>query len=127
MSLHIISAGNSTGCSPSSEPNASSSCASCAPKLALSYEEEAILGRMRLVKNEARPIAGRVKELESQISLEAGYRRDILKNEHTLLSQQLYELRRDFNEWSGRLEDATERKLILLGHREPSQSLSTLN
>lgn len=127
MSLQIISTGINGGCSPSGDLNSASGCSSCAPKLALSYEEEAILSRMRSVKNEVRPISRRLKELESIMSTEIGYRSSILKNEYSDLSRQLSELRQDWIEWSVRLEDATERKLVLLGHREPHPGPVKLN
>lgn len=127
MSLQIISMGNSGGCSPHGDTVNSSGCSSCAPKMALTYEEEAILGRMRLVKSEARPIASQLRDIESRIPSENGYILDILKNEHLHLSQQLSELREDFREWSRRLEDATERKLIYLGHREPGPDINIFN
>lgn len=127
MSLQIISAGSAGGCSPQGDNVPSSACSSCAPKMALTYEEEAILGRMRLVKNEARPIASQLRDIESRLPSENGYFLDILKNEHLHLSQQLSELREDFREWSRRLEDATERKLIYLGHREPGPDINILH
>ena len=127
MSLQIISTGNIGGCSPLGDPNSAAACSGCAPKMALSHEEEAILGRMRAVKNEVRPIAGRLKELESRIAVESGYLAALLKNEYSDLNRQLSELRQDWIEWSSRLEAATERKLILLGHREPPTGQTNLN
>lgn len=127
MSLQIISVGNSGGCSPHEDHGAAAACSSCAPKMALTYEEEAILGRMRLVKSEVRPIARQLKDIESRIPSEKGYTLGILKNEHLQLSQQLSELRENFRAWSRRLDDAIERKLIFLGHREPRHDLNALN
>lgn len=127
MSLQIISMGSPGGGSPHGNPFDSSACSSCAPKMALTYEEEAILGRMRSVKSEARPIASQLKDIESRIPFENGHILNILENEHLHLSQQLSELRESFREWSRRLEDATERKLIYLGHREPRPDINILN
>ncbi len=127
MSLQIISIGNSGGCQGLDLSDLGASCTSCAPKLALSYEEEAILGRMRSLKNEVRPLAARLKYLEAEISRENGYRLSILRRESTDLTQQLEDLRESWRQWSVRLDDATERKLILLGHREPPAGYVGLN
>lgn len=96
-------------------------CASCAPKLALTPEEEAILSRMRAIKVEARPIAQRLKYIEQSLSSPVGSNSPD-DPEWVLLSTELTRLRAIWRDWEAKLEDAIERKLILLGHRPPRGS-----
>ncbi len=86
--------------------------------MALTFEEEAILSRMRALKDEVRPIAARLKSLEAEIVLAEGYSRSILRNEWNQLSEELEEHRESWRSWERRLDEAIEKKLILLGHRE---------
>jgi len=97
------------------------SCASCAPKLALTPDEEAILSRMRAIKSEARPIAQRLKYIEQSLSDPIGSNSPD-NPEWVLLSTELTRLRAIWRDWEARLEDAIERKLILLGHRPPREA-----
>ncbi len=109
------------GCQPiERDTESASSCSVCAPKLALTPEEEAILGRMRAIKQQARPIAERLKVLAQEaqgISVESGGGKG--GGEWAALHDELNRLRRDWKEWENRLDEAIERKLILLGHRQP--------
>lgn len=118
MNMQILSGTPSCGCGPIPPENVITTCSTCAPKMALTFEEEAILSRMRALKDEVRPIAARLKSLETEIEVAEGYSRIILRNEWNQLSQDLDEHRELWRSWERRLDDATERKLILLGHRE---------
>jgi len=109
------------GCLPvGQDNNTASSCSVCAPKLALTPEEEAILGRMRAIKQQARPIAERLKALEQaaqDVSAQGASSKG--DNEWAALNEELNRLRQDWKEWEHRLDKAIETKLILLGHRQP--------
>lgn len=118
MSFELISIGTYGSCQPDPVGGFEASCSTCAPKLALSYEEEAILSRMRALKREVRPIVERLKSLDSQIFATDGYSERILKAERNELIRQVDDLRESWRQWAARLEDANERKWILLGHRE---------
>lgn len=119
MSFEIISTAGSCGSVSGYDGNPESACSACAPKLALSYEEEAILSRMRAIKLEARPITVRLKLLRDELSSAHGYGHTILGREVDELNFQLEELRESWKAWEQRLNDAIENKLILLGHRPP--------
>jgi predicted nuclease with TOPRIM domain len=84
--------------------------------MVLTCEEESILGRMRNIKEQVRPIADRLFELQGNVSA----RPQDSDSEWARLSAQLEDLRTQWKEWSERLEGAIERKLIALGHREPT-------
>jgi hypothetical protein len=83
--------------------------------MVLSCEEEAILGRMRHIKEQVRPIADRLQELHGNMSASPSEH----GSEWGQLSMQLEDLRGQWREWTDRLDAAIERKLIALGHREP--------
>lgn len=105
----------SCGCNPFPGPEPGSVCTGCNPNMVLTCEEESILGRMRQIKDQVRPIADRLNELQGKVSgSPSGY-----DAEWAGLSAQLEDLRSQWREWTTRLEDAIERKLIALGHREP--------
>jgi hypothetical protein len=76
---------------------------SCAPKLALSVEEEQVLGRMRAVRDEARA-------LKARIAAAVGQERDRLRDE-------LEDARQRFRALKVELKQANRIKLIRLGHR----------
>ena len=127
MSFQIISVSNAGGCSPSISSEGDTTCSTCAPKLALSYEEEAILGRMRDLKAEVRIISGAVKELDTRLFSAKGYLYDVWSKEREDLVLELEGLRETWREWTQKLDYATEQKLIRLGHREISQPTTPLN
>ena len=91
----------------------------CSLKMALTYEEEAILEKLRNIKTKVRPIAQTLKEIEFRLSDRTGEDSSGVEGEWTRLSDELSELRSAWHEWESRLEDAIERKWIILGHREP--------
>lgn len=105
----------SCGCDPFPAPAEGAACPGCHPSMVLTCEEEAILGRMRLIKEQVHPIADRLHELHGHLSVSHGEH----GSEWTELSAQLEDLRAQWREWSARLEDAIDKKLIALGHREP--------
>jgi|GEM_PF-1011832 len=96
------------------------SCSLCAPKLAFTAEEEAILGHMRAIKQQARHITERLKALDRAsdgVTSESPLAKD--DTEWVELNKELNRLRRDWKEWDDRLDTAIETKLIRLGHRQP--------
>jgi len=109
------------GCNPFPAPD-EGPCAQCQPNMILTCEEEAILARMREIKELARPITERLSEIRlyertgssSALAPEADVE---LKG----LVAELKEQRARWKEWQRKLEDAIERKLIFLGHREPKE------
>jgi len=106
----------SCGCDPFPGPEAGGVCPGCHPNMALTCEEESILGRMRHIKGQVRPIADRLQELQGNVSASP----PDYDAEWDGLSAQLEDLRSQWKEWAAKLEGAIERKLIALGHREPS-------
>jgi hypothetical protein len=94
-------------------------CFSCAPKMAITPEEEWILGRMRSVKEQVRTISKRLKEIEGSFEPESGAKNAESDPERRDLYNRLNRFRDEWKEWEVRLDEATERKLIMLGHRQP--------
>lgn len=94
------------GCDPFPIPP--SGCTGCSPNEVLTCEEESILAHMREIKEEVRPIANNLRDVNQQ----AG-------QTWTELYGQLASLRSQWQAWQKKLEDAIERKLIYLGHHEP--------
>lgn len=106
--------GTECGCSPALEPYEEAACSVCAPKSAVTPEEESILAEMRAIKEQVRPIAQRLKGLELSL-------RGTTEGQHEWneLCGKLQDFRTQWKKWEKELEQAIERKLILLGHREP--------
>lgn len=98
------------GCDPFPTPQAGV-CTGCSPNEVLTCEEESILARMRGIKEEVRPIANKLRNIHQEVAQTSDW---------TELYGQLESLRRQWEEWEKKLEDAIEKKLIHLGHREPS-------
>ncbi len=75
---------------------------------------------MREIKDQVRPITERLSRLQQELN-EASGEMETSKTpaEWSRLSTRLEDLRTQWNEWETRLEDATERKLIFLGHLVP--------
>jgi hypothetical protein len=90
----------------------------CSPNVAFTCEEEAILGKMREVKSQVRSVTDRMKELRETFSSSGTTDLAEGESEWAQLSGQLEELRGRWKIWEARLDDAIERKLIVLGHRE---------
>ncbi len=94
-------------------------CLGCVPKMVLTPDEESILKTMRKVKDQAKPISERLKELELSLkSPTVGHDAKALKDEWEQLRAQLEGFRTQWKEWEHRLDEAIELKHIALGHRE---------
>lgn len=106
--------GTNCGCSPSLALSEEAECSICAPKLAVTPEEESILAEMRAIKEQVRPIAEKLKGIEQSMKSATEE-----PSEWAELSRRLQDLRTQWKKWENELEQAIERKLILLGHREP--------
>lgn len=94
-------------------------CFSCAPKMALTPEEGSILGRMRSVKKQVRTITKRLREIEGSFAGDSGAKHTESDPERRELYNRLNSFRDEWKEWKVRLDEAIERKLIMLGHRQP--------
>ncbi len=90
----------------------------CGLAQVLTAEEESILAKMREIKEQVRPISQKLSDLQAHMSQASAIES---MPEFPTLSAQLEELRLKWKDWEKKLEDATERKLIMLGHREERQ------
>jgi len=105
------------GCEPETREVPADACDVCTPRVTLTADEEAILARMRAIKERVRPISARLSELherferapDEEASLEA-------RAEWAELSIKLSEFRTQWNDWQGKLDQAIENKLVFLGH-----------
>ncbi|MBI5250024.1 MAG: hypothetical protein HY912_11065 [Desulfomonile tiedjei] len=88
----------------------------CGLKEVLTYEEESILAKMREIKEQVRPVAQKLKDVQAQMGRSAKIES---APEFAGVYAQIEELRREWQDWERKLEDAIERKLIMLGHRQP--------
>ncbi len=98
----------SCGCYPFPIPPGGRGRTGCSPNEVLTCEEESILAHMRGIKGEVRPIANKLRDIDQQIG-----------QTWTELYGQLASLRSQWEAWKKKLDDAIEKKLIYLGHREP--------
>ncbi|MFH1116322.1 MAG: hypothetical protein V1792_20610 [Pseudomonadota bacterium] len=105
------------GCEPYPAEAQGVGCQGCSPNMYLTCDEETILAKMRDLKDRVRPISLRMKEVERS-SLLGGSGELEYGEEWSGLSEQLESFRTQWGEWEKRLDEAIERKLILLGHRE---------
>jgi hypothetical protein len=109
-----------SGCGPLQDDGLGGVCQVCQPKLALSREEESILGKMREIKDKVRPITARINELQAyETSAFAARITDDEKAEWCELVGVLTDLREQWKRWETKLELAIEDKLVALGHRDP--------
>lgn len=106
------------GCNPVAPAAEGDVCGTCSPKLALSFEEEAVLGQMRALKDQVRPIADRMKQIREDLARSVDGDRAGLQSEWGELSGQLDSLRGQWKDWEVKLDEAIHRKLVMLGHRE---------
>ncbi len=111
-----------TGCAcnpfPAQAPG--QGCAACSPNMILTCEEEGILAKMREIKGQVQPIAAKLKDIQREMGESASeFGPGDLQPDWHVLNEQLLELRNQWKTWQERLEDAIEKKLIFLGHREP--------
>ena len=121
VTSHLENIGMQCGCDPFPAP-AEGPCAQCQPNMILTCEEEAILARMRKIKELARPVSERLNEirLHEGTGLSGTLAAETDVELRSLLAQ-LEDQRARWKEWQEKLEDAIERKLIFLGHREPKE------
>ncbi len=108
------------GCTPFPAPADGGACTACSPHMILTCEEEAVLKRMREIKEQVGPIAARLKDIQTHmgVTAERAATNDT-ESEWRLLTNQLEQLRQQWQDWQVLLEAAIEKKLIFLGHREP--------
>jgi predicted nuclease with TOPRIM domain len=119
MSVNISENQENVGCGPPPSASENETCGVCAPKMALTYEEEAVLTEMRQIKTQVKPVAERLKEIQGLLDDSSGNDDADRREEWERLSGRLEALRAQWKEWEQRLEEAVERKLIMLGHRPP--------
>ncbi len=86
----------------------------CKPKNYLTQEEEAILNHLREIKEHAHRIMAKMNT--------GGEREHTGESENfTGLSSELDQLRQQWSEWADRLDQAMDRKMVMLGHKDPSE------
>jgi hypothetical protein len=108
------------GCYPFPAPASGGACMGCSPNMILTCEEETVLKRMREIKDQVGPIAAKLKQIQGEMKVTAeGAATNETESEWHMLTGQLEELRNQWRDWQILLESAIEKKLILLGHREP--------
>ncbi len=90
-------------------------CCGCGLGQVVTGQEEAILAKMRELKDQVRPLVLKMKTLQSTV----GESSHEVFPEFAQLSTELENLRLQWKEWEQKLEDAIESKLIMLGHRNP--------
>jgi hypothetical protein len=100
------------------QPLAAGESCGCSPNVAFTCEEEAILGKMREVKNQVKSLADKMKDLRESFAPAGSPGSAERESEWEHLSGQLEELRGQWKVWETKLDEAIERKLIVLGHRE---------
>jgi hypothetical protein len=108
------------GCYPFPASTENPGCAGCSPNMYLTCDEEAVLGKLRGIKERVRSIERRLGKLQEYRGGFSAADAEGYQEEMKQLSTELDELRRHWDNWEKRLDEATERKLVLLGHREPS-------
>ena len=98
----------------------SDDCETCHLSNELSDQESWILQEMRSIKEQVRSIADRLNELEKRIKQPTLNQTEEDRNaEWAKLEGQMANLRKEWQIWQGRLDEAIEQKLICLGHRNP--------
>jgi len=108
-------------CEPYPPEAAALGCEGCAPKMYVTCDEESVLAQMRAIKEQVRAISNRLNEIE-KITLDwTDLRTTEFGSEWSELTVQLEDLRTQWRESEQRLDEAIERKLILLGHRQPKE------
>ncbi len=110
--------GEGCGCDPYPPEAQEVGCEGCAPNMYMTCDEETVLARMRDLKEQVRPISLRMKEIERSAGGSGGVGSPEYGEEWSGLSAQLERFRSQWGEWEKQLDEAIERKMILLGHRE---------
>ncbi|MCA1960908.1 MAG: hypothetical protein LDL33_08925 [Desulfomonile sp.] len=105
------------GCEPEPRAISEDECDLCTPRLELTAEEETILATMRSIKERVRPISERLSELHEQLKHVPDEKiRPEARAEWEDLALQLSNFREQWKKWQGKLDEATENKLVFLGH-----------
>ena len=95
-------------------------CGTCPSNEAITEQESWILKEMRSIKEQMRPVAQSLSEIEERIKRPDLRETDEERNaEWAKLEGQMADLRQEWQKWQERLDEAIEQKLICLGHREP--------
>jgi hypothetical protein len=92
-------------------------CSPCEPPTVFTVEEEVALEQMRKIRNEAAPVMDRMTEIRKkfkQLTLTSEAMTEIKE-----LQTRLEILREHWAGWQRELDEAMEKKLIKLGHKEP--------
>ncbi len=95
-------------------------CPPCEPNQALTRDEEKILAELRDIKTQVRSIGEKLAEIPTHEgpAIPGEYAPEG-ESEWAELGMKLKLLRVQWAEWQEKLEAAIERKLIMLGHRQP--------
>jgi hypothetical protein len=108
---------NTTNITPA---QADPACKTCPSNETVTEQESWILKEMRGLKDQMRPVAQRLFELEDRIKKPTLQETDDQRNaEWAKLEGQMADLRKEWQKWQERLDEAIEQKLICLGHIEP--------
>ena len=95
-------------------------CGGCPSNVTVTEQESWILKEMRDLKEQMRPVAQRLSELEDRIKKPVLPETEDQRNsEWAKLEGQMADLRKEWQKWQERLDEAIEQKLICLGHRKP--------
>lgn len=107
------------GCEAEPRDISADECDFCTPRVELTTDEEAILATMRSIKERARPVSQRLEELHDRFEGTPDEEiRPEARAEWEDLAVQLADFRDQWKEWQGKLDQATEDKLVFLGHHE---------
>jgi DNA repair exonuclease SbcCD ATPase subunit len=105
--------GAQCGCDPF-PTSMSGGCEGCSPNEILTCEEETILSNMREIKGQVRSIEDRLHAIQDHISTAP----EDSSSEWAELSGQLERLRNQWEDWTGKLNEAMHHKMEILGHFE---------
>ncbi|MGC8602765.1 MAG: hypothetical protein ACP5VS_03650 [Desulfomonilaceae bacterium] len=120
MTISIMHEKANCGCGADGRVTSDDSCCDCRMKMALTYEEEAILQKLRGIKSVVRPLLKKIKGYETLRSSAAGANQAAIEEEWVRLSQEFEGLRSAWNDLEIKLEKAIEKKWVSLGHHEPT-------
>ena len=119
MDENLVNPVGGCACDPFPASAAAQGCQGCSPNMILTCEEEAILRKMREIKEQVAPITNKLSNIQKEMGESIGEFGPVdLESDWHVLNGQLQDLRNQWQSWQARLENAVEKKLILLGHRE---------
>jgi DNA repair exonuclease SbcCD ATPase subunit len=119
MNEHTSNPAGGCACDPFPASVTDQGCAGCSPNMILTCEEEAILTKMREIKAQVAPIAEKLTSIQKDMGESVGGFSPVdTESDWHALNDQLQELRNQWQNWQALLEEAINKKLILLGHRE---------